>query len=135
MPYAGGCYGGGCYGGMPYMGGPQKGTDKGTKGDNKGGNENGNDQEVKANSPATIIVRLPADAKLTIDGATTKSTSAKRTFATPALAGGQDYFYTFQATVVREGRPVTVQQRVRVRAGQTTPVRFNFNTTDLALNK
>jgi uncharacterized protein (TIGR03000 family) len=75
---------------------------------------------------------LPADATLTVDGAATKSTSSRRTFATPTLPAGRDYYYTLQASVVREGKPLTTRQQVRVRAGQTTPVRFTFNTADMA---
>src|SRR2546421_383597 len=46
---------------------------------------------------ATIVVSLPAEATLKVDGAATKATSAVRTFATPVLALGQSYHYTLTA--------------------------------------
>ena len=72
-------------------------------------------------APATIIVSLPTDATLTIDGMPTKSTSATRVFVTPPLADG-NYSYTFKADFLREGKAVTVQQKVAVRAGKETAV-------------
>jgi uncharacterized protein (TIGR03000 family) len=72
-------------------------------------------------APATIIVSLPADATLTIDGMLTKSTSATRVFVTPPLADG-NYSYTFKADFLREGKAVTVQQKVAVRPGRETVV-------------
>jgi uncharacterized protein (TIGR03000 family) len=93
----------------------------------------GTQQKVQAEAPATVIVRLPADAKLTIDGAATSSTSTQRVFETPTLKAGQDYYYSFKATVVRDGRPVTAEQQVRVRAGLQTPIQFDFASTGLVM--
>src|SRR5437667_464985 len=52
-------------------------------------------------APATILVSLPAEAKLTVDGTTTTSTSATRLFVSPALEQGKEYFYTLQADLTR----------------------------------
>ena len=73
-------------------------------------------------APATIVVSLPADAKLMVDGVATTATSASRTFATPVLSAGQTYHYTFIAEVVRDGQKLTATQPVTVRAGQTSQV-------------
>jgi len=73
-------------------------------------------------APATIIVLLPADARLTIDGEITTSTSARRVFLSPALRPGQQYQYTLQAEVVRQGQPVRITRVVPVQAGATTQV-------------
>jgi len=75
-------------------------------------------------APATIIVNLPADATLTIDGMPTKSTTANRVFVTPPLSQGT-YSYTFKADFVREGKAVTVQQKVSVQPGRETVVSMN----------
>lgn len=72
-------------------------------------------------SPATIVINLPADAKLTFDGVATTSDSNVRRFVTPALAGG-DYNYSIAAEVVREGKKLAAIQTVTVRAGQTTEI-------------
>jgi uncharacterized protein (TIGR03000 family) len=88
-------------------------------------------------APATIVVNLPADAVLKVDGARTRSTTALRTFATPVLPFGQDYHYTLTAEVVRDGKTLTATEQVTVRAGQTSQVQLPttaFGTT-LALAK
>lgn len=79
-----------------------------------------------AAAPATVLVNLPADAKLTFDGAATTSTTASRRFTTPALPTGSDMSYTLTAEIVREGKTLKATQVVSVRAGQTTDV----NLTD-----
>jgi uncharacterized protein (TIGR03000 family) len=73
-------------------------------------------------SPATVRVTLPADARLTIDGQTTQSTSAQRQFITPPLDAGKRYSYLFRASFVRPGQTITVEQVVFVRAGRETLV-------------
>ena len=71
---------------------------------------------------AVIVVSLPADAKLTVDGEATTSTSDQRVFVSPALPTGQDYHYTLQAEVVVDGKSVTVSKTVSVRAGEESHV-------------
>ena len=75
-----------------------------------------------AAAPATVLVRLPADARLTIDGDATVSTGAARRFASPPLTAGRTYYYTLSAEVLRDGRRLTVTHRVAVRAGQESAV-------------
>jgi len=77
-------------------------------------------EEVSA--PATIVVTLPADAKLTVDGAPTTSTSGQRTLITPALSVGMTYVYTLQAEV--NGK--VQSQQVQVRGGQISQAQFSF---------
>jgi uncharacterized protein (TIGR03000 family) len=72
--------------------------------------------------PANIHVALPADATLTIDGLPTKSTSASRWFVTPPLAAGKSFAYNLKAEFVREGKTITVEEKVWVRAGRETDV-------------
>jgi len=79
-------------------------------------------------APATLVVSLPAEAKLSIDDQATVSTSAVRTFATPALAAGMEYYYTLKAEVIRDGKTVTSTQRVVVHAGQTSRVTLDIPT-------
>src|SRR6516162_5213287 len=75
-----------------------------------------------ARDAATLRVTLPADAKLTIEGQATRSTSAQRLFVTPPLEAGKRYSYTLSATFVRTGKTITVEQEVLVRAGRETVV-------------
>jgi uncharacterized protein (TIGR03000 family) len=75
-----------------------------------------------ARESATIRVTLPADARLTVDGQPTQSTSAERLFLSPPLEPGRDFRYTFRAEFLREGKTIAVQQDVIVRAGRETAV-------------
>jgi uncharacterized protein (TIGR03000 family) len=148
--YGGGCYGGGCYGGgcMGYGYGGYGGCTGGYGG--YGGCTGGSmyygpggtygpggpyrPEEIKTmpkeepkktgqiSAPATLIVSLPADAKLVVDDTPTNSTSAERTFVSPVLNPGVDYNYTLKAEVVRDGKKVQVEEKVTVRAGKETRV-------------
>jgi uncharacterized protein (TIGR03000 family) len=71
---------------------------------------------------AMIVVSLPADAKLTIDGEATTSTSDKRVFVSSNLPTGQEFHYTLKAQVVVDGKSVEVSKVVTVRAGEETNV-------------
>ena len=147
-----GCYGGygyGCSGGVIYQGAegavmpdhkgkagekPSKGK-RPTKGKREKvappkGDKGG--EEALAPAPATIFVSLPAEAKLTIDGTATQSTSATRAFASPALEPGQQYYYTLKAEIVRDGKTVSTSRRVAVRAGEETRVRLEFPVQSVA---
>jgi uncharacterized protein (TIGR03000 family) len=79
-------------------------------------------EEVRAPSPATLIVNLPADASLTIGGQATVSTTSRRQFSSPTLPTGGTYSYTLRATYVRDGVSVVVTREATVRAGRTTEV-------------
>jgi uncharacterized protein (TIGR03000 family) len=85
--------------------------------------------DVSAGEPArlaaTILVYLPADAKLTIDGDATSSTSGTRRFVTPPLPGDGNYHYTFRAEFEQAGGTVSVSKDVVVRAGRQTTVSFH----------
>jgi uncharacterized protein (TIGR03000 family) len=88
--------------------------------------------EASLSAPATIFVSLPAEAKLTVDGAATQSTSSTRIFATPALDRDSDYFYTLKAEIVRDGQTVTASKRIAVRAGEETRVSIGFPEASVA---
>jgi uncharacterized protein (TIGR03000 family) len=83
-------------------------------------------------APATIVVSLPAEAKLTIDDAATRSTSSVRVFSTPTLDNGKDFFYTLKAEIVRDGQTVTATKKVAVRAGEETRVALEFPVANVA---
>lgn len=86
-------------------------------------------KKADAGSSATIVVSLPEDARLIVDGQETQSTSARRVFVTPNLQNG---FYTMQAEVVRDGQTVVQTQNVFVRGGQTTEVNFALPVSGVA---
>jgi len=90
------------------------------------------DQESAGPAPATITVRLPAGARLIVDGAPTRSTSATRSFVTPELERGKDFHYTLEAQIVQNGKPVTLSKRVAVRAGEESQVTFDAASSSVA---
>jgi uncharacterized protein (TIGR03000 family) len=83
-------------------------------------------------APATILVTLPAQARLLIDGAATTSTSGTRLFVSPNLEPGRAYVYTLRAEMVRDGQTVAQEQRVTVRAGEQTRVPITFADAGVA---
>jgi uncharacterized protein (TIGR03000 family) len=84
--------------------------------------EDGKKTSIDNAAPATIVVNVPADARLTVDGEATTSTSTPRVFVSPTLQAGREYNYTLKAEFVKNGKPVTVSKEVAVRAGQETRV-------------
>jgi uncharacterized protein (TIGR03000 family) len=128
----GGCVGGNCGGG--YVGGGYATGGQVASGYVTGGCAGGGCQIQPAGTahaalsqPAQMVVALPADATLTIDGYVTKSTSSQRLFTTPALEVGKSFTYTLKATVERDGKPETVTRVVTVNGGQQTRVDLDFN--------
>jgi uncharacterized protein (TIGR03000 family) len=77
-------------------------------------------------STAKLYVTLPADAKLTVDGKPTVSTSGSRVFESPGLTPGKTYYYVLEATAVRDGKTRTVMKEVIVRAGEDTRVKLEI---------
>ncbi len=78
-------------------------------------------------TPARVIVSLPAEAKLFVDGQLTRtSDKAVRTFMTPELEEGVEYRYVMKAEIVRNGQTQTETQTVIVKAG--TEARAEFAT-------
>jgi uncharacterized protein (TIGR03000 family) len=71
-----------------------------------------------------LYVTLPANAKLTIDGSPTVSTSESRVFESPSLTPGKTFYYVLKATVIRDGKTETVTKKVAVRAGEDTRVKI-----------
>ena len=93
----------------------------------------GGEKEVAVPTPATIVVSLPAEAKLLIDDAATMSASNLRVFASPSLEPGKDFYYTLKGELVRDGRTLTTSQLVKVRAGEETRIELEFPAETVAL--
>jgi uncharacterized protein (TIGR03000 family) len=108
--YGSSCYGcSGCYGGVAVV--P---TAPGT-------------QAYVANplpTQGTVIVQLPSEARLYVDGQLANLTSATRTVVTPELKPNQDYFYAIKAEATVDGKVVTQTKRVTVQAGKLVRIDF-----------
>lgn len=81
--------------------------------------------DVSANF-ATVVVSLPADARLFVEGQewTADAGLATRTFRTPPIDPGRLYYYAFRMEVQRGGRAVQATEEVRLQAGKTARVTF-----------
>jgi uncharacterized protein (TIGR03000 family) len=87
---------------------------------------------VSNDNTARIQVTVPANAAVSFDGHTTTQTSAQRTFHTPALEAGREYYYTLRAEANIGGQNVIKTERVVVRAGETTRVNLDFSNSGVA---
>lgn len=88
------------------------------------------DDEVS--TQATIVVNVPAEAKLTFDGAVTTSTSTRRVFVTPELKPGTEYSYVVKVEVTRDGKPVVDEKKVTFKAGETAEVTLGETAAGVA---
>jgi uncharacterized protein (TIGR03000 family) len=79
---------------------------------------------VSDTTVAHVTVRLPADARLWVDGAACPLSSETRSFDTPTLESGKQYVYNLRAAVVRDGQTVEQTQRVVIAAGRQVNVTF-----------
>ncbi|MBY0455953.1 MAG: TIGR03000 domain-containing protein, partial [Gemmataceae bacterium] len=73
---------------------------------------------------ATVVVKLPTDARLFADGRQLNLTGAERRFVTPELPANQEFVYRFRIEYERDGETVSVTKRVPVQAGGTATVEF-----------
>jgi uncharacterized protein (TIGR03000 family) len=94
--------------------------------------KSGGDEVQLTPAPAMLVVNLPADARLTVDGESTRSTSTRRTFTSPPLVPGKSYSYTLRAEFTKNGETLTVTKRVPVRTGAVIPVDLNSTTEAVA---
>jgi len=85
---------------------------------------NGRTYVGTGNQQAEVVVHLPADARLFVDNVPCPLTSDTRTFKTPRLDPGKQYFYRLRAEVVRNGQTQSETVRVILNAGQQVRVEF-----------
>jgi uncharacterized protein (TIGR03000 family) len=71
-----------------------------------------------------VIIDLPADAKLFVDGQRMNGTSSRRMFQTPELIPGQTYYYELRAEIERDGQTITANQRIILQPGRDVAASF-----------
>jgi uncharacterized protein (TIGR03000 family) len=71
---------------------------------------------------ATVTVQTPEGAKLTVDGKEIELTSTSQTFVTPELDPKRTYFYEMKATIKKDGKELSINKRVAVKAGEKVTV-------------
>ncbi len=74
---------------------------------------------------ARMLVEVPADAKVFVDGVETKLANlTSRSYITPPLERGRDFAYDVRVDVVRDGQTLSETQQIVVRAGEESRAVF-----------
>jgi len=73
---------------------------------------------------ATVHLKVPAGATVTVNDKDISLPSPSATFVTPVLEPGREYYYDFKVTAREDGKPVTRTKRVTVRAGAVVRVAY-----------
>ena len=81
--------------------------------------------DLGVNNSASILVKVPADAKVFIDNYQMKSTSTERLFTSPELVPGKSYFYTIRVLIEKDGKLLEESRKVLVHAGETSRLAFD----------
>jgi uncharacterized protein (TIGR03000 family) len=81
-----------------------------------------------ANSVA-LIVTVPANAKVWVNGKLTRSIGEQRQFSSSGLKLDASYEYQVRAEYVRDGKPVREEKSVLLTAGKTGSMTFNGTPT------
>ena len=76
---------------------------------------------------ATIIVSVPAEARVFVNGKVTSSTGTVRRYVSHNLEAGFSYTYELRAEMVVDGRVVAESKSITVRAGEAADLAFNFD--------
>jgi len=74
-----------------------------------------------------LSMDVPEDARVYVNGILTKTPGAHRQFISRGLASGYQYTYNVRAVVHRDGKELSDSQVVRVEAGETADLAFNFD--------
>lgn len=96
--------------------------------------------QADSGAPATagsarLIVRVPEDAAVYLEGQKMQSTGPLRHYVSPPLRPGVQYTYTVRVDAARDGQTASKTVRVPVQAGQQIEVAGSFaEPGELALN-
>jgi len=74
---------------------------------------------------AVIHIAVPAQAEIWFDDWKTTQSGTNRQFVSPPLTSGRDYSYDVMARWTEQGKAVTQNRRITVRAGQVANVSFS----------
>lgn len=87
--------------------------------------------EPELKGTSRLILEVPTNAQVFIDGQETKSQSAVRYYHTPKLEEGQEYFYDVKVVIMSDGKvPSEMTRRIYVRANQIVREKFEFTSAD-----
>jgi uncharacterized protein (TIGR03000 family) len=76
----------------------------------------------------TLIVKVPADARLYLAGRETKATGEVREFTTSRLPSGSEWnTYAIRAVVERDGQQQVREEKISLKAGESREVTLSFD--------
>jgi uncharacterized protein (TIGR03000 family) len=74
-----------------------------------------------------LIVDVPADAKVFVNGHATTSTGEHRQYVSHGLEAGMRYEYQVRVEIVRDGKPISETKTVQLSAGSEADVAFDIS--------
>jgi len=81
----------------------------------------------RATGSTTLTVNVPQDARVYVNGMLTTTPGTDRRYVSRGLAKGYEYTYEVRAVVHRGGKELSDTRVVRVDAGRSANLAFNFN--------
>ncbi len=82
-----------------------------------------------------LLVSVPADARVFVNGKQTTSTGVDRQYISRGLQLGQQYAYEVRAEFVRDGKPVTETRNVQLTGGAMSSLSFIDATASAPVSK
>ncbi len=82
---------------------------------------------------ALLVVEVPAEAKVFVNGNETQSKGGVRRFLSRGLAAGRQYEFVVRIAVERDGKPAEQTKVVALGAGERTSVSFVESTSSTSL--
>ncbi len=73
----------------------------------------------QADNKAHILMRVPADAEIWVEGVKTKQTGEERYFFSPPLTPGKKYIYQMHIHWTKDGKPMDLTERLLVQANES----------------
>ncbi|MFO0876784.1 MAG: TIGR03000 domain-containing protein [Gemmataceae bacterium] len=80
----------------------------------------------KSQVRARVTFELPADAQLFVDDVKIDNIGERKSFRTPPLKKGEQYFYELRAEVVRDGKKIVENRKITITAGQDIKADFRL---------
>jgi uncharacterized protein (TIGR03000 family) len=83
----------------------------------------------RARTEATLTVNVPANARIFVNGTSTRSHGAVRRYVSRGLTPGSEYSYEIKAELDLDGETIEETKIVKVRAGDSIQVAFDLKAT------
>lgn len=75
-------------------------------------------------TPASVILVVPENSQVLVDGRPLRSTNSERLFLTPAIETNKQFFYTVKVTAKVGDKEFNESKKILVTGGQVTKVTF-----------